>query len=272
MSSIIDALKKSDAKRPKKNPGLNIGMDLNNQSSKKTRWGFYAVIGFLIVVLMAVYFQEPDFVWQHLGSAEQPTVSADNSPKKATQLTQPTKKLKKPAPDEVQSVAKQQSTQKPTDQEPSQNKTTTPQKSQPQVVQDNQKQTATQTNSQPDQNSLKSNQTEPQVQQQIDQQLAATPMKNKQAINKPVEDKQEPKQTENTLPQLFELPYSIRKEVPKMNLSVHVYDPLVENRMAILNGVPVHVGDTLEDIITIQDITQSGVVLRIQNRDFIVLK
>jgi len=270
MSSIIDALKKSDAKRPRKKHGMNIRMDLKDQSPSKNRRGFYAIIVALILTLAAVYFQKPDFVWQHLGSAEQPVVSK-SSPDKTTPAKEHNKKLTKPAPKQVQSVAQEQSAQSIADNTPDQTIPPESTKNQPMVARNNQDNAVTQDNVQPDQEISESTRTEPQVQQQIDEQLAATPMKNKQAIDAPLEDEDQP-ESDNKLPQLFELPYSVRKEVPKITLSVHIYDPVVENRMAIVNGVPVHVGDTLEGSITIQNIIQSGVVLRIQDRDFIVLK
>lgn len=271
MSSIIDALKKSDAKRPRKNHGLNIRMDIKEQPKSKKRWGLYLIVVLLLLVLAAVYFQKPDFVWQHTGTSQQPALAGD-SPKKTIPGPKKNKKLTKPAPNEVQTVAKKQSKQSVIDDKSDQPNPSESRKTQPVIVSNEEVNKVAKTPVTADNKDSDNIPTEVLAQQEIDNQLAATPMKNKQAINAPPEDKQPEEQASPHLPQLFELPYSVRKDLPKLNLSVHVYDPVVENRMAILNGVPIHVGDTFEELISIQDITQSGVVLRVQGQDFIVLK
>jgi hypothetical protein len=271
MSSIIDALKKSDAKRPRKNHGLNIRMDIKEQTKSKKRWGFYLILVLLLLVLTAVYFQKPDFVWQHTGSSQQPALVSDN-PEKTMPAQKKNKKLSKPKPKEVQTVAKKQSNQSVGKKKPDQVNTSESRKTQPVTVSNEESNKPVIKTDTADTSNSENNSTEVLAQQEIDSQLAATPMKNKQAINATPEDKQPEEQSNTHLPQLFELPYSVRKDLPKLNLSVHVYDPVVENRMAIINGVPIHVGDTFEELISIQDITQSGVILRVQGRDFIVLK
>lgn len=287
MSSIIDALKKSDANRPKKDLGVNMRMAFNKQNDGKKRWGFYTLVIVLLLLLAAVYFRKPEFIWQHVGSAEQVTPSVQSTPSqvKTTHTTdqKQNRKLDKPVPAQVQSALKNQTTNK--DSQPQQISVSESNKIQPDVVQENDditsqarirvENTATDNEAKSNEGDYIDNTTDQvsqQTKQQIDQQLSATPMKNKQALTKSAEDKRAPSSATSELPQLFELPYSIRKDIPKMTISVHVYDPVVENRMAIINGVPIHVGDTFEEVVTIQDITQSGVVLRIQDRDFIVLK
>lgn len=284
MSSIIDALKKSDAGRPRKNHGLNMRTDLTHEPPPKSRRGMVMIVAVLLLILVAVYFEKPDFVWQHLGASQQVTPVASEPTTGKTMDTTATpaagqnKKLKKPAPTEVQNAAQQQAAQPDarSDQKPPANeqKATESQKVEAVVVNDTQDNQPAENNPADKQTKedTQNSQTEPPLQQGIDQQLAATPMKNKQAIQPQSDDTQVREKTDDALPRLFELPYAVRKDIPKINLSVHVYDPVAENRMAIINGMPVHVGDTYEESITVQDITPSGVVLRIQNRDFIVLK
>ncbi len=276
MSSIIDALKKSDAKRPRKNHGQKIRMDINQQPRKNNRRDFYLIIACLLLILAAVYFQKPEFVWQHLGSAQQVSVEpADQVVKQETTkpipVSKPPQKLPKPAPERVQSVVEKQSTQPVSDKQTDANNRTTAQKTEPTIVHSEENSLAMQVDNSTAQKPSQSEQTDPAV-KQIDQQLAATPMKNKQAIEAPPQTDSHNQSADADLPQLFELPYAVRKDIPQLNLSVHVYDPDVDNRMAIINGVPIHVGDTIEDVLSIQDITQSGVVLRIQDQEFIVLK
>ncbi len=280
MSSIIDALKKSDANRPRKNHGMKMNLNLNNSAPSKKRFIILLVV--LLIVVMATaswYLKKPSFIWQ-TADISAPTVKVP--------VTKPTKtptKLAKPKPGQVQNKAQQ------------------PRK-EVKPIQDNEI-SAANTSAGVSQNdpaltsfidpetgeqfeATNSNVTTPPVAnnnnpadqpieskviaetQVIDEQLSETPMKNKQAINKPVVENK----TNNTdsVPKLFELPFAIRKDLPKLNLSVHIYDPIIENRMAILNGLSIHVGDTFEELLMIKDITQEGVILTIQNRDFIILK
>ncbi|KAA3652225.1 MAG: hypothetical protein DWP95_00160 [Proteobacteria bacterium] len=272
MSSIIDALKKSDAKRPKKNHGLKIRMDLKSHSVKNKRRGFYAFVMVLVLLLILVYFQKPDIIWQQFNRQEPPQLVTETTPDNTSQAAEKIKKLSKPAPAEVQSIVNNQPN------ETSQSHIL----SEPEPAADNlnvviEEKEISHPRQSDKQDLVETSQAattlpDDQIQQQIDQQLDATPMKNKQVITEAPQNNSNPPDTTANLPQVFELPYAIRKDLPKLNLSVHVYDPVVENRMAILNGVTIHVGDTFEELLTIQDITQSGVVIRIQNRDFVVLK
>lgn len=282
MSSIIDALKKSDANRPRKNHGLKIRMDLkSHDNNKNSRLGFYIILVILITLVVATYLQKPTSLWQYFGNTQQnsqqtkqPTTTIDNSDDQKPADEQ-TKKLNKPAPKQVQTAAKNQQTK--ATQTAAKSPATTNVNSEQKTAFSNESNSASITaNNSPQKETVELKMdsavaNNEQVQEQIDQQLDATPMKNKQVINQP-EVKKDNNKAADSMPQLFELPFAIRKDLPKLTLSVHIYDPVVENRMAIINGIPVHVGDTFEELLSIQDITQSGVVFRIQNRDFIVLK
>lgn len=282
MSSIIDALKKSDANRPRKNHGHKIRMDLKNHDNKKnSRLGFYIILVILIMLVAAVYLQKPTSFWQYFGNTQQnnqqtkqSTTTIVDSGNQKPGDEQP-KKLNKPAPKQVQTAAKNQQT-KATQIAAKSPATSHINNEQKTALSNEPNAPSTAANKPPQTETIElkidsAAANNEKVQEQIDQQLDATPMKNKQAINQP-EVKKDNSKAADSMPQLFELPFAIRKDLPKLTLSVHIYDPVVENRMAIINGIPVHVGDTFEELLSIQDITQSGVVFRIQNRDFIVLK
>ncbi|HWS28375.1 MAG TPA: general secretion pathway protein GspB, partial [Xanthomonadales bacterium] len=41
---------------------------------------------------------------------------------------------------------------------------------------------------------------------------------------------------EEKLPDVYQLPYATRKDLPKLNLTMHVYSPIAEERFIVLNG------------------------------------
>lgn len=282
MSSILDALKKSDARRPRKNHGQKIRLDINQQPDKNNRRYFYTITLLLLLILAAVYFQKPDFIWQQPESAghadqqlspetDHQTAGAEQAPKTQAQTAEKPKKIPKPAPEKVQSMVQEKSTSTNTDDMVGSSHHSAAQKTQPTIIYQEDQPSASQSDDTAEKNLAEPIQTDPDI-GHIDEQLADTPMKNKQVLNGPLADKTQNQTPASDLPQLFQLPYAVRKELPQLNLSVHVYDPEVDNRMAIINGIPIRVGDTLDDAISVQDITQSGVVLRAQGQDFIVLK
>lgn len=285
MSSIIDALKKSDANRPRKNHGMKMKLNLSHPAVRKRRFMIPLVV--LLVVAMAAvswYLKKPNFIWQAADSSTTVQVSAIKPAK--TPAKTPAK-LAKPEPGQVQNKAQESLQKDNLTQEGDKNSATNPsakisedspplaatsdttaqERTEVTDLDDDSNQPVTNTPNAAERPLESKVVTETQA---IDAQLSETPMKNKQVINKPLADTDA--NTANAVPQLFELPYAIRKDLPKLTLSVHIYDPIVENRMAILNGLSVHVGDTFEELLTIKNITQEGIVLSTQNRDFIILK
>jgi hypothetical protein len=67
MSSIIDALKKSDANRPRTNHGQKMNINLGKPAPKKGR---YMLLALLILAMVAVagswYFKKPTFIWHQV--------------------------------------------------------------------------------------------------------------------------------------------------------------------------------------------------------------
>ena len=81
-----------------------------------------------------------------------------------------------------------------------------------------------------------------------------------------------PKQIDNALlrdiaitehpdvPSLGELPYSVQKKIPKLHISVHIYNPQKEARKVRVNGRLHMEGESVESDLFIEEITSFGVV------------
>lgn len=280
MSSIIDALKKSDANRPRKNHGMKMNLNLGQPVKSKRHYVVIIIALFMVTMVAASwYLKRPYFIWQTVGSLT-PTTDAPT-----TKVTSTATKLVKPEPAKAQIKAQQPRSKNrlidkdatantsQTEPSPEGSSAVSSNPNSVEIMADEGIETIDLSglNQLSESRTVNEQQTsDPNVIAEtkiIDEQLSEIPMKNKQAIDKPSADTKT-----NTIPQLYELPFAIRKDLPKLNLSVHIYDPIIENRMAILNGLSVHVGDTYEELLTIKNITQEGVVITVQNRDFIILK
>lgn len=69
---------------------------------------------------------------------------------------------------------------------------------------------------------------------------------------------------------LYQLPFSIRKEVPEIKLNIHVYDELPENRIAIINGTRFAINDMVTDQILLKDILVNGILLDFDGNEFFI--
>ena len=89
-------------------------------------------------------------------------------------------------------------------------------------------------------------------------------------------EKQAPSQSveklEQKYPYVYQLPFSLRKDIPKLNLNIHVYDKDPDNRIAIINGVRFAIEDMIDDIVLVKDIIPEGVILEFNNRVFLIPK
>ncbi|MCF6319030.1 MAG: general secretion pathway protein GspB [Proteobacteria bacterium] len=71
---------------------------------------------------------------------------------------------------------------------------------------------------------------------------------------------------------VYQLPFSIRKDIPQLKLNIHVFDKDTENRVAIINGVRFAIDDMIDDVVLVKDIVPEGVLLEFNNRVFLVPK
>jgi len=71
---------------------------------------------------------------------------------------------------------------------------------------------------------------------------------------------------------IYQLPFSVRKDIPQIKLNIHVYDKDPANRIVIINGVKLAVGDLIENEILLKEIIQDGVVLEYHDNEFLIPK
>lgn len=69
---------------------------------------------------------------------------------------------------------------------------------------------------------------------------------------------------------VYQLPFAVRKEMPKFKLNIHIYDENPESRVAVINGVKFAVNDLIDEQVLIKEIVREGVVLEFNNHVFLV--
>jgi general secretion pathway protein B len=72
------------------------------------------------------------------------------------------------------------------------------------------------------------------------------------------------------LPAYWQLPYNVRKELPELKLSMHVYSATPAQRFVVLNGNRQVEGDELGGDVSIAEIRADGVVLTYHGQRFLV--
>lgn len=72
------------------------------------------------------------------------------------------------------------------------------------------------------------------------------------------------------LPAYWQLPYNVRKELPELKLSMHVYSATPAQRFVVLNGNRQVEGDELGGEVSIAEIRSDGVVLIYHGQRFLV--
>lgn len=295
MSSIIDALKKSDKTR-KTDAGQNIDqIKFSDEPPQKSRRGFWLLVTFLLLVALAV------LAWQQgwhntlinqarilFGNQEtnqveaktkqqnptnevlstSPQQSADNnsSQEQANRSVKKTvtdkgNKLNPPKANEVKakSLAAEQA------KESVKSGNTNERQEQLEVIvnrsTDNELRMADESNQiQPNNAITQSTDNNDSEQSKSEQQI-------KQNNRKDIE----PKLKQDYL-LVHQIDFEIRKNIPPIKLNVHIYDPEPENRMVILNGVKYATGESIEDIVTVELINKEGVVLAFEGTKFLIPK
>lgn len=81
---------------------------------------------------------------------------------------------------------------------------------------------------------------------------------------------QQPQSNEQEHLYVYQLPFNIRKDIPKLTLNIHVYDKMPENRIAIINGERFVIDDMIDDHVLVKDITKQGVLLEFNETEFLV--
>ncbi len=70
----------------------------------------------------------------------------------------------------------------------------------------------------------------------------------------------------------YQLPFSLRKDLPTLKLNIHVFDKDPDNRIAVINGVRFAIDDMIDDVVLVKNIVPEGVLLEFNNRVFLVPK
>jgi general secretion pathway protein B len=82
---------------------------------------------------------------------------------------------------------------------------------------------------------------------------------------------QVPAKPEEVLPLMYQLPYGTRKELPKLELTMHVYSPVREERFIVLNGKRFTLDSPAPGPeLTLLDIVADGVVLEFRGQRFLL--
>lgn len=253
MSSILEALRKSEQNRQQQIQNNSDQLRFGEQHQPpRSRKGFYFLCLLLLLVAAALWlYQQGAFTAQ----TPQLTAAVDAAASSQAQVQPPAEqRIVPPNTDlikqQVQQAAKQTSQTKPQ----------TPPKAKQQTV-----------NQQSPDKLVAKSEKPPQIEP------IKTPPQN------------QPNSAENTKPdngqnqqqavsrkqkhlRIHQLPYVVRKDLPPVKLNIHIYDPKVESRMVILNGERYAVGDKIEEIGSVKDITQEGVVLEINGVTFMIPK
>ena len=97
--------------------------------------------------------------------------------------------------------------------------------------------------------------------------------KNDSKINpKPTQKIKTPQVQQQKYHYIYQLPFSIRKDIPKFKLTVHIYDEQPKNRLVVINGVKYVIDDMIEEKALVKDIIPEGVVLDFDGTEFLVPK
>lgn len=80
-----------------------------------------------------------------------------------------------------------------------------------------------------------------------------------------------PAKPEEQLPDIYQLPYATRKELPKLNLTMHVYSPVAEERFIVLNGKRYTLQSPAPGPeLSLLDIVADGAVLEFRGQRFLL--
>jgi general secretion pathway protein B len=71
------------------------------------------------------------------------------------------------------------------------------------------------------------------------------------------------------LPTLWDLPYSTRKDIPELELTMHVYSDDAADRFVVIKGERHVEGDELVDCVMLREIRPDGMVLELKGQRFV---
>ena len=72
----------------------------------------------------------------------------------------------------------------------------------------------------------------------------------------------------SNLPMYYELPYDVRRDLPPLVVSMHVFAAAPAQRFIVVDGERKSEGDTLKDGLAVREIRTDGVVLEFRGTRF----
>ncbi|MCB1581726.1 MAG: general secretion pathway protein GspB [Marinicella sp.] len=286
MSSIIDALKKSDQNRNNEQTAGVNNISFSDNPPPKSRRGFWLLVTFLLIVAGGVYawqqgwhYQLKAYLTQNDSTATEPQADlkpvrqnkASAKPANSSQTTQPKSstgnQLTPPKQSDIKAKSEQIQKEKLTQNAPDElktisknNRSTKPLKSthEASVNADNSELTQHKPKQTKQDNDLVVKKAEP------------TPSSDSDSVTV------KKKPLEPTLKQdyllLHQIDFAIRKNIPPVKINIHIYDPDPENRMVLINGERYNIGDSIGDVLTVSDIVKEGIVVSYENLRFLIPK
>ena len=70
------------------------------------------------------------------------------------------------------------------------------------------------------------------------------------------------------LPKYYELPYNVRKDLPPLNVTMHVYAAVPAQRFIVIDGDRKAEGDALKDGLTLREIRNDGIIFEFRGQQF----
>lgn len=70
------------------------------------------------------------------------------------------------------------------------------------------------------------------------------------------------------MPSIDDMPYSVRKDLPNMLISMQVYSADATRRFVVVDGERKVEGDTIKDTVALREIRANGVVLEFHGQRF----
>ena len=70
------------------------------------------------------------------------------------------------------------------------------------------------------------------------------------------------------MPLYYELPFNVRKDLPTLTVSMHVYAAVPAQRFVVVDGERKVEGETIKEGLTLREIRADGIVLEFRGQKF----
>ncbi len=278
MSSIIDALKKSDQNRNSDQQADVNNIQFSDNPPPKSRKGFWLLVIVLLLIAAGIYAWQQG--WHHKLLSyfveNQPTATvekANQAPQKVSEKT------------DKKAVARDNSLQQPAGHQLIPPKQSDIKAKTEQIRKEKQNNVLKEEPIKPVKidtaaiKPLKQNHQDQQADNKSDNKSVKPEQNKKAAANMTATDRvniEDKKSLEPTLKQdyllLHQIDFAIRKNIPTVKINIHIYDPEPENRMVLINGERFNIGDSIENVLTVSDIVKEGIVVSFENIEFLIPK